>query len=82
MADKVEEEVPLRYADHLVGNLDEEAESLAGAEVEPLGNVLAKILGPRRRVNLKGLMGYSNSSFGQNTMARTERNCKKKLGEK
>ncbi len=30
----------------LVCNLDEKAESLAGAQVEPLGDVLAEVLGP------------------------------------
>jgi hypothetical protein len=39
----------------LVCNLDEKAEPLAGAEVEPLGDVLAEVLGPRRGVHLERL---------------------------
>ena len=55
MADEVEEEVSLRDADDLVGDLDEEAEALGGAEVEPLGDVLAEVLGPRGRIHFERL---------------------------
>ena len=52
---EVEEEVPLRDRDDFVGDLDEEAETLARPQVEPLRDALAEVLGPRRGVNLEGL---------------------------
>ena len=63
MAHEVEEEVSLGHADHLVRNLDEEAEALWGAQVQPLRNVLTEVLGPRWRVHLESLQEIKNNIY-------------------
>lgn len=55
VAHKVEEEVSLGHRDHLVRNLDKEAEALGGAEAQPLRDVLAEVLGAGRGVNFECL---------------------------
>ena len=60
VADKVEEEVAFGDGDDLVRDLDEEGEALAGAEVQPLRDALAEVLGAGARVDLEGLGKKSN----------------------
>ena len=51
MPDEVKEELVLRDAEDLVGNLDEEAEPLSGDEVESLDDSLAEVPGSGARLH-------------------------------
>ena len=53
--DEVKEELVLRDAEDLVGDLDEEAEPLAGDEVEPLDDSLAEVPGSGAGLHQGGL---------------------------
>ena len=55
MADKVEEEVTLGNADHLVTYFHKQAEAFRIAQAQPFGNGAAKIARTGARVNLKCL---------------------------
>ena len=56
VAHKVEEEVRLGHADHLVGDLDKEAEALGRLEPQALGYALTEVFGARARVDLERLV--------------------------
>ena len=45
VTNEVKEEISLRYADHFVRQLDEQAEALSGLHVEPLGDGCAEVRG-------------------------------------
>jgi hypothetical protein len=55
MPDEVKEELILRDAEYLVGDLDEEAEPLAGDQVELLHEAAAEVAGPRGGLDQAGL---------------------------
>ena len=55
MPDEVKEELVLRDAEDLVGNLDEEAEPLSGDEVESLDDRLAEVPGSGAGLHQGGL---------------------------
>ena len=55
VAHKVEEEVLLGHRDHLVGDLDEQAETFFRLERQPLRYALAEVFGSRRRIHFESL---------------------------
>ena len=55
MADEIEEEILFGHRNDLVGDLDEETESLVRLERQPLRDALAKVLGPGGRIDLESL---------------------------
>lgn len=55
MADEIKEKVALGHADHLVGNLNEQAEAFGRLEFEALSNVQAEILRPCAGVHFQRL---------------------------
>ena len=55
VSNKIEEKITLRHRYDFVGDLDEEAESFRRPQVQPLRDVLAKVLGSRRGINLESL---------------------------
>lgn len=57
MSHKVKEEISFWHADDLVGDFDEEAEALRGLQEQPVGDVLAEVLGFCAGFHLKCLIG-------------------------
>ena len=63
MANKVEEEIFFGHRNDLVGNFHEKTETFVRLECQPLGNALAKVLGPGRGINFESLSDRADVQF-------------------